>query len=242
MLGLMSNCFKHDGACAHEMSVFDEPEGTPDIFISKLPADIKRIHYIMDGAPELYVIYMERDPRSVITSIHRIDTKKYFCDFSVWLRSYSAAKRLLSNPRFMLIRYEDLVRDPDAVQARIQERLPFLVPTRSFSSYHEVAKPSYKADEAMGGVRAVSADRVEGWKEHLPRVKAQLEKYPRMPEILVEAGYEKDRSWMECLEGVEPVLTASYFAERENLLLKVERCFRYRRKARRFLARHGQAG
>jgi hypothetical protein len=57
----------------------------------------------------------------------------------------------------------------------------------------------------MQGLRPVEASRIASWREHLPRIRAQLLKYPSLIEDLIQAGYEPDGVWAVALEGVEPV-------------------------------------
>ncbi|MEM7394946.1 MAG: sulfotransferase [Verrucomicrobiota bacterium] len=240
MLGCMASCFRNDGACEHEMTIFTEPEGTPDFFISKQPSDIKLVHRIIDRNPELYVIYMQRDPRAAITSIHNIDAKKYFADFTVWRAGDEAAARLAGHDRFLTLRYEDLVTDPDGMQQRIAEQFPFLEQLHPFTEYDKFNQPSFKADEAMNGMRPISNDRIRGWEKHLPRVKAQLERFPELGRLLIERGYEADDQWMEMLNEVQAEHSVSWCTEETNPLHRIEREVRYWHKSRKYGARHAK--
>jgi hypothetical protein len=54
-------------------------------------------------------------------------------------------------------------------------------------------------------LRPVSADRLMEWKKHLPRVKAQLQRFGDISTELVELGYEPDSKWTGQLGEVEPM-------------------------------------
>lgn len=242
MLSCMVNGFEHDDACDHEMPIFREPEGNPGIFFSKQPSDIKRVHMVLPHDPNLFVICMERDPRSVISSIHPIDPERYFSDFKIWKESHEATLNLRDEPRFCVIRYENLVRDPDGVQRDLSNRCSFLKITGLFSEFDKKAKPASKAEEAMKGVRPISTDRIDGWKEHLPRIKAQLEKYPELTTYLKAFGYENNDDWLEILDGVEADRSASYFEDEISWLRSLEQVIRYRLRVGAYKRRRAKAG
>ncbi|RLA55352.1 MAG: sulfotransferase family protein, partial [Gammaproteobacteria bacterium] len=115
LMELVSTCFASGGYCAHEKNIFEPLEVTGDIYFTKQPNDIKQLRHIFHRDPQLYIIYMGRDPRAVITSKHRESPGQYFCNYRVWRECDSAARRYTGHPRFLQLRYEDLVTDPDAV-------------------------------------------------------------------------------------------------------------------------------
>jgi hypothetical protein len=127
----------------------------------------------------------------------------YFCNYLEWKSCQVAAQALQDHERFLLVSYEELTDAPDVVQARILERFPILEKTHDFTAYDKVANPSEKSKNALGGVRPIDTKRQKGWREHLPRVKAEIEKYPEFAQDLLTWGYEKDDSWLQVLEGVE---------------------------------------
>src|SRR5882757_3082296 len=84
MLDMAATCFKADGSCYGEMTIYEEPDLPQyDLFISKQPRDILIIKSILDIDPDLFVIYMVRDPRAVITSVNRTHPDMYFCNLRV---------------------------------------------------------------------------------------------------------------------------------------------------------------
>ncbi len=203
MMEMLRTCFQNDGYCEHEMSIFEKPEGHPEIFFSKQPSDIRWVKPLIHADANLYVINMIRDPRSVITSIHRNFPAMYFCNFRVWNECNQKALHLIQHHRFLQIRYEDLVSDPDHVQGDIQTSFPFLEKKSCFSEYHRFAKPSSDATAAMGGVRKISEDRISTWKNHLPRIKHEYGYHPQqMADILIMLGYESDNEWVQQINAV----------------------------------------
>lgn len=207
---LMINCFEIDGFTEHEYSIFKPYPEPYSVLCTKKPNDIKRIKLPLKVNPNLYVIYVLRDPRDAISSrSHQRNNpdKSIWGTLGTWLEHHKIAESLQQHPRFIILRYEDLVRSPDALQDFIQERLPFLKKKINFSVFHKVARPSEKSSAALGGIRPISTSSIGTWRGNLPYIKAQLEKYNSaendIPKLLIELGYEKDFSWLEALSDVE---------------------------------------
>ena len=204
MMELMATCFECDCFCQHEMSVFQEPPGKPEVYFSKQPNDIRYIRHILLRDENLFVIHMQRDPRSVVTSEHKSQPGIYFCNFRAWQACHLAARKLQGHERFLLVRYEDLTATPDVVQGIIEKRFAFLKRKYAFSSYQDYARPSAESAAAMSGLRAITANRQRNWETHLPRLKDQMQRHPELGEVLVECSYETDDTWTRILEAVEP--------------------------------------
>lgn len=231
---MMIASFSLEGHCEHEETIFKAPAGGYDIYLSKKPNDILWMEQILDIDPDLHVIALLRDPRAVICSIHQGHQGMYFCNYPVWKRAEQALQRIMRHPRVMLVRYEDLVADPDAVQQRIIEQMPFLEPTGSFSQFHQRAKSSEASQKALGGVRHVDSKRVAGWRAHLPRLKQQLDRYPGLADDLLRYGYETDRAWLQELADVSPVRYPCRYPDSNQWWKRLEQNLRFRQKIRRF--------
>lgn len=200
---LVATCFADIGHDEHELSIFRPAPRTFPVYVSKKPMDVKRVAPLLRADPHLYVIGVHRDPRAVITS-EIADEGRYRISYDRWERCIDAARALAGHPRYLEVEYERLVSDPDAVQADIAARFPFLVRRHAFSEFARHAQPTTAAEIAMGGVRALDANRNARWRRHLPRVKAELLRHPRMLDVLVELGYERDAAWTSILDGVTP--------------------------------------
>ena len=235
LMELMCTCFDSGGYCAHEMNIFQPLAASGDLYFSKQPNDIKQLQHIFHRDPQLYIIYMSRDPRAVITSKHRAHPNQYFCNYRVWRECDRAAQRYLGHPRFLPLRYEDLVSDPDTLQASICTHWPFLRQQHRFSDYHQFAQASHASQQAMHGLRQVSGDSVDKWREHLPRVAEQYRRHPALADDLVRLRYEPDKSWLTALQDVDPVVYACRYAERRAHLKEWEKAARVYLKSRRYL-------
>jgi hypothetical protein len=202
---LMTTCFRIDDFCAHERSLFRTAGMHGDVVCTKNPREVPYMQWALLLNPDLYVIYVLRDPRSVIVSKHRQSPDQYYSSLKVWREFESYRRKLEGHQRFLVVKYEEFVTAPDVVQERIRLLLPFLEERCSFSEFHRYASPSERTARALNGLRPVSADRLVEWEKHLPRVKAQLQRFGDISAELVELGYEPDSNWMDQLRGVEPM-------------------------------------
>ncbi len=231
---MLAACFDYAQRCEHEQSIFVPIKKPTGLYLSKKPSDITHMHRVFMADPNLYVIYMQRDPRSVITSIHPSKSDVYFASFERWQRYESAAKPLKNHPRFLEVKYESLISDPDGEQTRIQNAFACLSQNHLFSKYDQHANASKKAEISLKGMRPISDQNMSSWKEHLPRLAFQLEKYPQLTRVVRDYGYEKNDDWLKLLEDVKP-RTQSYGESRPPVWQRMETNLRYYLKSRRYI-------
>lgn len=200
---LLRYAYAFRGAAAHEQSLF-VPVGSEQYpFLSKKPSDTVRIDAAFLGDPNLYVIAMVRDPRSVVTSVHWSRPQEYFVDFARWRQYAEHIRRYCSHPRYLMVRYEDLLTHPARVQQRIEAKVPWLVRERSFAQFPEgLDDISQHSADALKGARPLDAGRCDGWMEHLPRIRSELDAHPDMCRLLQDFGYEEDERWTQALRGL----------------------------------------
>ena len=240
LMELVTTCFESSGFCDHETSIFEPPDITEgELYISKQPNDIKQILHIFPRDPDLNIIYMGRDPRAVITSKHRESPQQYFCNYRVWKECDVAATLYARESRFLSLRYEDLVANPDAVQVAIAGHFPFLRQLHRFSEYTDHANPSAQSARAMHGTREVDQQSLEKWHGHLPRIAEQLARHPEMKEDLVRLGYEPDHQWLAMLDGVTAQRFPCRYPERRPVFKELEKSVRVYLKSRRYLQANG---
>lgn len=236
MTELLGNCFDIDGRAEHEQGLWEPIPDGHRVYLTKKPPDTVRIHRVFLMDPELYVIAMIRDPRGVISSRHDSKPGVYFSSFWRWERYMEAIAALQDHPRYLTVRYEDLVADPDAVQDRVARAFGFLHMTGRFSRFPEGAEVHERARVSLNGVRSVDRSSLERWRQELPRIKGELLRNPQMADWLVRLGYETDSTWTRCLDAVEPYF-GSYKNERPHLLRRTETTLRFALKSVRYLWR-----
>lgn len=238
---MTSSCFENDGFSRHETSIFKEPESCGTLYISKQPNDIRQLRHIFGRDHRLFIIYLERDPRGVITSRHQAHPGQYFCNYRIWRECHTAAQRYSGHPRFLPLRYEDLVSEPDRVQAEIAARFDFLRSRHPFSDHHLHTHPAWAAQcDTAQRVRAVSTSSLGQWRQHLPRVAQQYQQYPSMAAQLIRLGYEQDKQWLDMLRDVPRIRFPCRYPEQRQTLKEWEKNIRVYLKSRRYLKHRRQ--
>lgn len=239
---MMRSSFECSGPWEHETSVLEPLSGFSGVCMTKHPNDMDVLPKLMAADDNLHAICIVRDPRSVVTSIHPKAPDCYAASFKFWKRCYEQMQLCLRAPRFIVAGYEDLIRDPDSVQCRISERFPFLVSTSQFSRFHASASPSSDAVLALKGVRPLSDSRIHAWKSHLPRIKEEVQRHPDLPDMLIQAGYEEDVSWMQMLDGIPSLRHEVWQESGLHLFKKLDQWQRRRRRLKKCLAQAKESG
>lgn len=206
-------CFEIDLHTYHENSIFTWPWHWGHVFVTKKPRDVILVEEVLASMQNLHVIFMLRDPRDMIVSRHGRTPDKYWCGLEFWKAYKPFADRLRMHPRFITVRYEDLVTQPDTIQKQLMEQMPFLRKKTLFSQFNELAQPSKASELALGGTRTVSTDSIGNWRNHLPRVAGQIRIHGSLTKDLIDFGYEKDALWEQELQGIEPDMTPSHWPE-----------------------------
>ena len=222
----------------HEASLLDPPPAGETLFLSKKPPDTTRIERAFRRDGETFLIAMLRDPRAVVASRHESRPDVYFRGFRHWRDCAKAIRRLETHPRCLVVRFEDLLTDPDAAQEAIERRYGFLERRARFSDYPAGVETAEGARRSLRGVRRLDRSRIAGWKDHLPRIKAQLDAHPDLASSLVESGYEPDSAWTAQLEEIRPH-EQSYKEGAPHLFKRWEAALRYRRRTRAYLRERG---
>ena len=153
----------------------------------------------------------------------------------MWSECDRASQCYLKHPRFLQLRYEDLVDNPDSVQSTIKAQFDFLNYQYPFSEYQKFAEPSEAASTAMNGLRKVNKSSLDKWREHLPHLAQQYTWHPRLAEDLIRLGYEPDKAWLGDLEGVEPRIYPCRYPQKRQYLKEWEKDLRVYLKSRRYL-------
>jgi hypothetical protein len=175
---------------------------------SKVPEDLFRLcelRAIYAGRrARLRAIVLLRDPRDVLTSFHAAQPQRqYFLSAAQWLRYYEAFRRERDRADVLTVRYEDLADGPDAVQARVEYFLGRAA-ERPFSEFHTADWSAFDT-RPLNGLRPLGCEKVGRWRDpaHFHRIGEIIEQLPRLPDYLVDLGYEATIDWFRAWQARE---------------------------------------
>jgi hypothetical protein len=208
---MMVTGFKVDGFAPQEVSVLTLPARPFRVLLSKNPRDFVTVPKLLELDAEQWFIYMMRDPRDMVVSKHGRAPDRYWGNLAQWRNAWRTVAPFQAHPRLKIVRYEELVRDPNGIQAALAQFLPFLEKRGDFSDFHQRSRPSAQALRAMRTLRPVSDENVGNWRRHKERVVGQIREHGSLAQELIETGYEPDESWLRELEGIEPDLSPSFW-------------------------------
>jgi hypothetical protein len=238
---MMISSYHFDEYSTHERGIKKGKRADSERVCTKKPTDMRYARCVLASNPEVYFIYVVRDPRDVICSRLPRKGNGYYTNLRVWRDSEHQAVRLRGHPRFIEVKYEDLVHDPASVQHELEQRMPFLERKADFARFPEDWAGDPVAEQAMNGVRAPDPGSVGRWREHIPRVSRQVATHGRITPELAARGYEVDASWEAELESAEAASDSvlpdriPLWATVYNSVQTVKRCLSYRLKLKRGL-------
>jgi Sulfotransferase family len=200
----MRVCFDIDGYEEHEAPLYKMRWGK-SIYLTKNPQDLFYMKWRFFLDPRVTVICMVRDPRDVVVSKHGKDPDNYwmFTNLGRWKERHRLLRCYIPHDRIVVIRYEDLIENPDDVQNYIASKIKYLKKKRPFSQFHHGSDFSRESSLALKGVRPIDKDNVSKWRAHLPRLRQQLVDYGPITEELIDWGYERDDSWLKLIDDYQ---------------------------------------
>ncbi len=233
---VLKTCYDLECSPQHEESLVGRPSRPVDAYLSKYPLDALRVEPSIHVDHNLYIIFLIRDPRDVICSRHGKDKENYWVGLKYWNLFFPVYQRLRDHSRFVPLRYEKFVEEPDAVQESLEAVLPVGDRQHQFSNYHDHVQPSTDSGDALGEVRPISGASVGRWKSHRPRVAGQIELHRSISEDLRTLGYEQNEEWTSILSGVDPCFGKTHYEEfaTEEEISSLRKG-RYRESAKRLL-------
>ena len=229
----MVTCFKVDKHYDHEVRFNLVTANDGDIVITKRPKDTMYMPEVIDD-PELYVLYVMRDPRDVIVSRHGKNKDMYYSNIRLFRELHAYAKTIANHERFLQVGYEEFVNRPDDVQQQIVSKFPWLETRYKFSEYHLHAEVSEKSKLAMNDVRPIAPTSVGKWHDNLPRIKAQQLTHGSLTPDLIDCGYETSDEWERVLDNVEPDFSRSRYPENVYFWSRISQRINALRKVRNY--------
>lgn len=174
---------------------FAEAHRRPDarVWVDQQPGHVLYLWRLFRHFPNAKVVHIIRDGRAVAASIMPLDwgPNEIYAAARFWQKRVGlgyAAASFLGPDQLLHVRYEDLLREPEATLRRIADFLGV--------AYHEgmlrasgLSVPSFTKDQHSLVGRSLDPGRIEAWQKTLTR--RQIEIFERLTDNLLEPlGYE----------------------------------------------------
>ncbi len=158
---------------------------------------IKRAHRAFELVEEIpdviTIVHIVRHPFDVLTSLHPVTRIGYHIKPGRWIGEMLALKYLIDTkkPNVFVVRYEDMVANPDKIQAQLASNLSIEISVLASDFAKSFAAPP-KAIAAMHGLRKIDTRSVNRWKSD-PKYREYLKTIqPRLGETLKWMAKEFD--------------------------------------------------
>jgi hypothetical protein len=142
-----------------------------------------------------------RDQRAVLTSIQDAGKTSqpdgYWLDPARWDSYHEHVRYAQQFDDVLTVEYQDLVCHPDEVQRRLTDFIGWRV-HMPFDQFYK-AVPRDFDQRPLNGLRPLDPTRLDAWRQpkHRARIRRLLREIPRLPDYLVEMGYEPDAGWVQ---------------------------------------------
>lgn len=175
----------------------------------KTPQNISVMDFIFDRFPNARFIHMIRDGRDVVCSLRKhlklvgkdvvpVEKEGSFSNaITRWERAIHTGMQFRNDSRYVELKYEDLVLEPERCLRRIFEFIGEDYEP-SVLEFHRRKSPSRGVSKFPHNPRAVepmSTDSIGRWRTELtPEQRAEL--WDRVGKLLVQLGYASDDRWV----------------------------------------------
>ena len=147
---------------------------------------------LLRANPDVKILWMLRDPRDILTSIHANQPDKYYVTPDRLIKSLQLYLQFKDEPQVMAVRYEELVGNPDAMQVKISQ-FCHLTESRKFVEAHKFF-PRFKENvRAMHSIRPIDTNSVQKWRTnpaHLKYLQQTLSAHPEISTLARDCGYD----------------------------------------------------
>ncbi len=147
---------------------------------------------LLRANPGIRVLWMLRDPRDILTSIHADQPDEFYVKPERLITSLKLYDEFKDEPQIMTIHYEELVSSPNTVQARIAQAFQ-LETVRDFTEGHKYFPHFRQNMRAMHSIRPIDAKSVQKWRvkqEYKEYLETVLKEHPALISLAPNYGYE----------------------------------------------------
>lgn len=169
--------------------------------IGKRPSDdgVAKVAEMLKNDAKLFVIWMIRDPRDTCVSVHPYRPEPGpMVSGATWLQRAKQGLGFMSHDRVRMVRYEDLVSDPNGVQQRLSMTIPLNI-DKKWTDWNGEGIDEKATDEseiknvkALSGIRPVDVSRIGIYKEteNGRKLALKLAGNPEIREMAEQFSYE----------------------------------------------------
>lgn len=172
------------------LMVDDPPAASTTHWCEKTPRNVHHVRRILDYFGDAgRFVNVVRDGRDVVTSIHPSGPDRYWVEPRRWVRDVAAGRPFAGEPRFLTVRYEDLVTNPAAILRTVCTfvGLPF---EEGLLCYPNEARVRKSGAWDRLDARPLHPESIGRWREPRHRDAAlELLKLPKAVEMLKAYGY-----------------------------------------------------
>jgi hypothetical protein len=147
---------------------------------------------LLRANPDVKILWMLRDPRDILTSIHANQPEKYYVTPDRLIKSLQLYQQFKNEPQMLAVRYEELVSQPDAMQAKISG-FCHLTPSRKFDEAYKFFPRFHENVRAMHSIRPIDTNSVQKWRTnpaHQKYLQQTLSAHPEISTLARECGYD----------------------------------------------------
>lgn len=185
------------------MLSFKQPDDQATRWVEKTPQHLLHLDKIWQYFPDAQVIHVLRDARDVVSSPSRFRKHKPGLGriYAVvhlaqrWNRFIETANRYEGDPRFLSIRYNDLVKDPEQILEQLAAHTGVEKDSTAIERFHEQFEPvtlgKASAENKTFNSATKLVDRRNVWKKRLTEQEARVVETICGP-LLKQHGYEKE--------------------------------------------------
>jgi len=147
---------------------------------------------LLRANPDVKVLWMLRDPRDILTSIHANQPDKYYVTPDRLIKSLQLYGQFKDEAQVVTVRYEELVGNPDAMQNKISQAC-HLTESRKFVDAYKFFPRFHENVRAMHSIRPIDTNSVQKWRNNPAHQKHLEQVFAAHPEIISlsrEFGYD----------------------------------------------------
>lgn len=175
------------------------------------PEKQEQANHFLDQS-DAAIIFMLRDPRDVLVSEHGKKPGEFWVKSPQrWIDNIQILEEIQDHPQVIIVKYEDLVTEPNKVQKQIATKLG-LSSAIPFSDSWQHFQLTANACKSLNGWRQLETSRIGNWCRDTRRkeyINNQLRKYPEMSKLMARFGYVS--------EPISPAITEVKLSEENTV-------------------------